>query len=474
MPRVRINGQVHWVPLSRIVARPLRGPWRYFLRFANRPPSQTAAFTGITVALVLIAFTFPPTFPSAPLPPTPSGWTSFHSAEQMIQSTVAQEPGGPWTLSLAEGVAASATWAPSLSMWAANASLLSTIIACQSSLSGPSIFTFWSNSLYPTGLGLGSLETGAAGLWTFVYLNSTGAALVDSVLAGHLEENGLVANNSACISLGGPFQPTTSYLNPANVSDPSSFAASSFGWYSYGTSGGSTTAYYILGNPVVPVAYTAHGFNQEWSTYYGSCGDPGVNGIVTYDSSPQAIPGRPGYQETVTFGDYCYQTMIGVTNVLKALSSANGTYYAKFPLVVNPVSSGATTPSSLTTADFDLEILLNSTTGPYSVQFNSGTPGCKVGAASLADCPAPYISWYAALLNPSGVVVNTFPSYGGSGHWTVANTTVVSGDTLAVVSAIPVFSLPNSGVAFVTSLNPYVCCGMPFGPITIPHGPTQL
>lgn len=482
MPTIKIDGRAHWVPWHRYVARPFRHPWRHFYRFANRPPSQTAAFTGVTVALLLIAFSFPANLP-VHLGPSPPGWVSFHDAYRSTESTVATTPGGPWHMSLAEGVASASTWSPSLSMWSANATELATVLACQQYLSGPSIFTFWPSSQYPSGTGPQALETGTAGLWSFVYLNASGAALVVSVVHGAVFVNGVVKTSGPCGRLGGPFVAPTSYLNPSNVSDTTSFAYSAFGWLR-GTEDrvpGTMTAYYILGNPVVPVDYVAHGYDQEWSSYYSTCGSPGVNGLTSYSSSPQPIPHRSGYVEQLTFGEYCYQSMVGMTPVRAELSHAGSTYYAEYPLLVNSMTStrgnGSAAPT-LATNLFSLAILLNSTHGPFSVNYWTTAPLCSVGTTSLSACTSDTFGWYAALLAPNGTVLNTYPAYGGTYNWTVPGTPITTGDSLAIVSSVPVFSLPNSGIAFVTSLEPYVCCGINFGPDTQSQaglgGPYQL
>jgi hypothetical protein len=478
MPKITINGRQHWVPLWRYLAQPFFPAWRGFLRFAHRPLNQTAAFTGITVALVLVAYTFPSVIPGPAAPPPPAGWTTFRQASNLIAPTLQQTRGGPWSLTLAEGVASASPWSPALSMWTANATVLSSILACQSYLSGPGLFTFWSPSLYPAATNPRSFASGAAGLWTFVFQNPYGHSLVLSVLGGSVVTNGLVDPGTACHGLGGPFAPTTSYLNLANATDPTQFAANSYSWISSGESPSNlpSTAFYILGNPVVPVAYVEHGYNQEWSAYYGSCGSPGVNGFVTYSGAPQSIPTRPGYVEELTFGSYCYQSMAGVTGVHKVLSGTNTTFYAQWPLQVTLATSSVQTgrAPALTTGVFGLDVLLNSSNGPYSLEFNSGTPNCSPGALSISACTAANNSWYAALVTPNGVVLDTFPSYGGGDNWTLGTATVVSGDSLVLVSSVPLFSLPNSGVAFETGLSPFVCCGMNFGPTTLHPGPVQL
>ena len=479
MPRITVDGKSHWVPMHRYLTRPFRRPWHYFYLFANRPPNQTAAFTGITAALLLVAFSFPANIPLHAGPP-PAGWVTFRSAYDVVSPTVKATPGGPWQMTLAEGVASASTWSPSLSMWTANATQLQTVLACQSYLAGPSIFTFWPSSEYPTGSGPAALATGSAGLWTFVYLNATGHALVVSVLHGSAVLNGVVSTTGACGRLGGPFSAPTSYLNPKNVTDTSSFADSAFGWLRGDEEAvpGTTTAYFILGNPVVPINYVAHGYNQEWSTYYSTCGAPGVWGATTYSSSPQPIPTRPGYVEQLTFGRYCYQSMIGLTPGAAKLSYSGSTYYAQYPLVVNSMTSqrgnGSTAPG-LSSGLFGLEILLNSTRGPFSVDYWTTSPECSIGTSSLSGCAVSTYGWYAALLAPNGTVVNTYPSYGGADNWTSSNTPVESGDSLAIVASAPVFSLYNSGIAYVSSLDPYVCCGIGFGPDTqAPGGPYQL
>jgi hypothetical protein len=451
-----------------------------FVRFASRPPSQTAFITGLAIALLLAAFTVPPINSSFQAPPPPTGWVTFTEATNAIQSIPPATPGGPWNISLAEGVAASGSWSPTLSMWGLNATWAPTISACQSLLSGASVFTFWNSAQYPQATGPAVFESGGAGLWTFVYLNDSGAALVMSVIDGNAQVNGVVPAHSACAAIGGPFRTQTSYLNPANVTDPSGFAANSYYWLDQGRSGppAANAAFYILGNPVVPVAYYAPGYNQEWSTYYGTCGAPGVNGQVTYNSAPQLIPKEPGYLEQVTVGNYCYQSMDAVNPGVKTTWSSQGTFYASWPLTVLLDSSArpaVSSPAPLTTGLLQLAVMLNSSHGPYSYAFSSGQPQCVPGDTSVAACVGAPLVWYAALLGPTGTVLNTFPNVAGGHSWTLSNTTISTGDRLVLVSPVPVFSLPNSALQFISGWTPYVCCGIDFGPTTLnPVGPFEL
>jgi hypothetical protein len=239
-----------------------------------------------------------------------------------------------------------------------------------------------------------------------------------------------------------------------------------------------TTAFYILGNPAVPVAFYAPGYNQEWSTYYGTCGAPGVNGRVTYDGAPQAIPLHPGYLEQVTVGNYCYQSMDAMLPGQKALWTSQGTFYASWPLTILLDSSArpaVTNPSPLTTGLFQLTVNLNSSKGPYTFPFDSGQPRCLPGASSVSSCLGEPQSWYAVLVGSNGNVINTFPAYAGDNAWTLSNTTITSADHLVLVSPVPVFSLPNSGLGFTSGWTPYVCCGINFGPTTqAAGGPFEL
>ena len=63
-------------------------------------------------------------------------------------------------------------------------------------------------------------------------------------------------------------------------------------------------------------------------------------------------------------------------------------------------------------------------------------------------------------------MLNTYPSDSGANHWTIVNPPDSSGNSLAIIASAPVFSLPNSGVAHVSSLGPYVRCLIGFGPDT--------
>lgn len=452
----------------------------YAIRFANRPPSQSAFIMGVAMALVLAALTVPPVVSTFQTPPPPTGWVTFTAAVQMMEPLTSATAGGPWNISLAEGVAASGPWSPTLSMWGLNASWAPTIAACQSLLAGASVFTFWNDTEYPQATGPAVFESGAAGLWTFAYLNASGAALVMSVLDGKASVNGVVPAHSACAAIGGPFRPQTAYLNPANVSDPSGFAASSYLWLSGGRAGppAATAAFYILGNPAVPVAYYAPGYNQEWSTYYGTCGAPGVNGQVTYDGAPQLIPKEPGYLEQVTVGNYCYQSMDAMLAGAKTTWSSGASFYASWPLTVLLDSSARPvvgSPAPLTTSLFRMSIMLNSSQGPYSFAFQTAQPQCSVGASALSSCVSQPQTWYAVLLGPTGTVIDTYPSFAGSNTWTVSNLTISSADHLVLVSPVPVFSLSNSALQFISGWTPYVCCGINFGPTTVaPAGPFVL
>ncbi len=446
----------------------------YGIRFFNRPPSQSAFMMGVAMALVLAALTVPPVGTVIDIPAPPSSWTTFSGASQMVAPMIAGTAGGPWNVSLVEGVAASGPWSPTLSMWGLNGSWASTIASCQSLLAGPSVFTFWNNTEYPSASGPAVFESGGAGLWSFVYLNASGAALVLSVIGAHAQLNGVVPPHSACAQIGGPFRAPTSYLNTANVTSPSTFAVDSYSWL---TAGGNapatgTAAFYILGNPAVPVAFYAPGYNQEWSTYYGTCGAPGVNGQTTYSGAPQPIPQRPGYLEEVTVGNYCYQSMDALMPGPKEIWNITGTFYASWPLsvLVDSSTRPATQAVAPTTSLFQLGVLLNSTEGPFSFKFASGQPRCVPGDPTVSDCLSEPLSWYAALVGPTGAVLDTFPTFAGAHSWTDANVSITSDDHLVLVSSVPVFSLANSGLEFESGYDPYVCCGIGFGPSTVSMG----
>jgi hypothetical protein len=447
----------------------------YAIRFANRPPNQTAVIMGIATALVIAALTVPTSL-TVPPPAPPAGWETFDTASQMVQPLVATTAGGPWNISLAEGVAAVGPWSPTLSMWGLNASWAPTIASCQSLLFGNSLFTFWNSSEYPAATGSPVFASGGAGLWTFVYLNDTGGSLVMSVIDNQAQLNGVLPADSPCAQFGGPFTAQTSYLNPTNVSDPSSFASTAYQEITTGlpSARDPTTAFYILGNPALPVSFLAPGYNQEWSTYYGTCGAPGVQGRVTYDGAPQVIPHHPGFLEQVTVGNYCYQNLDGITPGPRSLWSLDGTFYASWPVsVLLDSSTRSATASSippLNTSMFHMAVMLNSGLGPFSSAFTSGQPQCTVGTTSLPACTGEPRTWYAVLLNPSGTIVDTYPVISGAPTWTIGNVTVATNDQLVLVSPIPVFSLPDSGLEFISGWNPYVCCGIDFGPSTVQSG----
>jgi hypothetical protein len=426
---------------------------------------------GVSVALVIAVLTVPTTL-SGGVPPPPRGWSTFEGANALIEPVVARTAGGPWSISLAEGVAAVGPWSPSLSMWGLNASWTPRIAACQSLLTGSSLFTFWSNAEFPAATGPAVFESGGAGLWTFVFLNASHGALVASVLDNQEVTNGLLPPNSPCAEFGGPFKSTTSYLNPVNVTDPSSFAANSYAAITLGLlpGHGPSTAFYILGNPALPVSFVAPGYNQEWSTYYGTCGAPGIAGRTVYAGAPQDIPHHPGYEQQFTVGNYCYQSLDGLVPGAKSFFSYGSTFYASWPVSVLSVTSTRPVSSAgpLTTNMFSMSVLLASGLGPYSFNFTTGQPTCAVGTNSLPDCVGEAQTWFAVLLNSSGTIVDTFPSISGASTWTVANVTVASGDEIVLVSPVPVFSLANSGLEFSSGWNPYICCGFNFGKDTVP------
>jgi hypothetical protein len=457
---------------ERRVRRGLAKVGGLLLGAANRPPNQTAVIVGVAVALVVAALTVPTSL-VAPTPPPPAGWSTFDTANRMLAPVVAATPGGPWSISLAEGVAAAGPWSPTLSMWGLNASWAPTITACQSLLSGASLFTFWNDSDYPAAAGAAVFESGGAGLWTFVYLNPSHGALVASVLDDRAYTNGVLPPNSPCANFGGPFRSPTSYLNPANVTDPSSFAENSYRDITFGqpVGEGPSTAFYILGNPALPVSFVAPGYNQEWSTYYGTCGAPGVQGNVIYAGAPQDIPHHPGYQQQITVRNFCYGSLDGILPGAKSFWNFGNTFYASWPISVLTDTSArpVTSTGPLTTSMFSMSVLLASGLGPYSFNFTSGQPTCAVGTNSLPACVGVAQTWFAVLLNPSGTIIDTFPSISGASTWTVPDVAISSNDQIVLVSPVPVFSLSNSGLEFDSGWSPYVCCGFHFGTSTVPN-----
>lgn len=451
--------------------------WRYgvigrFLhhsrRFAHRPLSQTALVTGITVGLIISGFSIlGGGVITAPVPLPPHGWLTFTEARDAAEPVVRDLPGGPWSVSLAEGVAATGGWSPNLSMWTLNYSNLSMVFACQASLRGPSLFTFWNGSLFPGASGAAAFDSGGAGLWTFVFQADGGRIAMVSILNNTVYLNGVLPAHSACSSLGGPFDPVTSYLDVTNITDTSTFARATFDDLTskVDLSATDTAAYYILGNPAVPISYKAFGYNQEWSAYYGTCGLPGVAGEVSYFGAPQNLPNLPGATIEVTFGASCFSSLAFLSPRAQYSWSANGTYYAEWPLSLTLAGSGSATapPRGLTTSLFSMDALLNSSEGPFSVLFPTGTPLCQPFTRSVIDCPHSSTGWYAVLMGSNGTLVDTFPSSPGATSWTLPNVPVQGNDTLVLISEVPLFQILNSGLRFISGYAPFVCCGIPFG-----------
>jgi len=267
--------------------------------------SIVAFSVGVTIALLVVGLPLVPRPATGP-PAPPPGWETFSQAVARVSPLVQGWSGGPWTMALAEGVAATGAWAPTLSMWTLNSTAL--VLQCQSYLRGFSVFTFWNGSNYPATPPPVGLRSGGAGLWTFAYGNASGATGIVSVFRGATVGNGFVPLESPCYSNYGPFGLVKGKINPGNVSDTPALAGPAFDALAPSLNLNSSAAveYLILGAPAVPFArFQGPLWQTVWNVGFGTCGLPGVKGVTSIFGGPTPGP-LPGWTSTWTIGGPCF------------------------------------------------------------------------------------------------------------------------------------------------------------------------
>ncbi len=382
-------------------------------------------------------------------PVNPGNGLTFLQAFGPVNESVQGTSGSPWTPTSIVGIAPQAPAAPLPNY---RLSLNETLRLCQE-LPG---VTVWNSSGIP--VFNGTLNSGAAPFWSFIFKNATGAYMYATNLEGKVTVDPPSTTFEACLMAGGL---GSSYLLNPTENTP---AASELAYSTYGENFSSQHSplveYYVLGNAQL---LDPDASPLGWIVNYFRCDQVGVSGIQDYlavgnlDNGNESGVVEDNGWLTCTYSDYD----LAFESPSNATPSGTAGRYISIPFQVTfPPSGNQTTyydgwgllswMTDLTLTDSEGQQLL-----PTAAT-------CAAWVPELADCPASDQGWFAVLLSENGAWLDSYPATPGSGSWTIPNVIVSSTDQLVIVT-------PNSWNASEDALSLY---GTPNAPAVI--GNTDL
>jgi hypothetical protein len=379
----------------------------------------------VTLLLVLSVLTF--RFASPATTPTtsqvnPGNGLTFDQAFRSVNATVANLTGGPWQPTSILGIASEVPEAPLPNY---RTSLNQTLRLC-GELHG---ITVWNSSGIP--VFTGSLNSGAAPFWSFIFKNGSGSYLYATNLEGTVRvdtPSSILANCFQAAGIG------SSYIVNPSLDTPSVAQAA------YSASGETFTIkhsplveYYVLGNAQL-LETDASPFG--WVVNYFRCDLVAVSGLQNYSAVGVLVSGGKSTTFidsgwlTCTLSDYrmAFGAITG-----NSTSTFGSTTDLSFPFQV-------TSPGALknNTTLYDGWGLLTWMT-QLQLLGRNGQPlpisqaTCQSWVSSLTDCPGNSSGWFVVLLSQSGAWLDAYPSATSSSTWTIPNVILSSQDKLVIV-----------------------------------------
>jgi len=408
-------------------------------------PAAVVLVVAIVLLLLLVAVAFRSANIASPSPPPPlpeADGPTFHQALASLNSSVANESGGPWALFSVYGVAAQLPFSPNLIGYPAGENI--TVNHCGQLFNG---LTLW-NGTIP--LFTGTFDSGTAPFWQLAYFsNVSQEMLVATDVMGAAHVFPPIPYPNSCM----PWYDFPG--NAANWTAPSEFPvvdsslAAQVAWNS--VLQGSTTVGQGVARmgPAVGIITAGPGIFMglgdtvsAYGIFFDRCGELGVAGVqplvgVGVGSNGAWLgssnlthncallkSGPPGYSggyvllfsspsiiaaSTTTFAMAGYQV---------ADAYPNGTvagFYDEVGLANWMTSWNLTTPS-----DSRLPLVM---------------PACTSWVPSVDDCVANSSGWYAVVLSGSGEWINSYGALpNGTVGWSEPVTALVSHQQLVIVA----------------------------------------
>lgn len=425
----------------------------------SRRASVGSVLLGVLAAALLVLASYEG-LPSAHsiYPRPPPGWVTFDQAQARVAEEVAPNVTGPWTLDFAEGVAADQPWSPEAWQW--GGPLPGALCGLgPRDLLGVSTVTFWNASLYPFSTDPNALASGAAPLWTFAYLNTSGTRVFASWFEGSVVLNGLIAANATCslneTKTDQPILPTVQMDSDAAV------------YYALNSPAGPTLSggfYHSVllfpGTTLLDFRTGIGGRIPEWQVVWTSCGDPSYHGLSNLiDVTLNATTYAPASSHWTIGGGgpACYDTSfsVGLNLTRTFITTSPAGVYFESNITSTSVFTSHVPPSALT-SDLVTDLVT------VQVERGYGPPPpppvaalCTDSNPGFSNCTPPSTGWYAVLLDANGAWLDSFPSHLGGGNWTVSGVQLSVGDLLVIVSAQSAFEGTWLGL-YAAQDNPFV------------------
>jgi hypothetical protein len=289
--------------------------------------------------------------------------------------------------------------------------------------------TVWNSSGIP--VFTGTLNSGAAPFWSFVFENASSSYVYATNLQGKIQIDGPSGALTSCVQAAGIS--SGSIVNPP-VDTPN------VAQVAYGAAGGNFSArhsplveYYVLGNDQI-LEPDASPFG--WVVNYFRCDIVGVSGLQNYSAVGVLASGgkSPTFVDngwlTCALSDY---RLVFAAISANATSSFGSTTDVSIPFLV-------TAPGALknNTTLYDGWGLLSWMTrlqlmGGNGQPLSVSAPTCRSWVPSTVDCPASGSGWFMLLLSQTGEWLDSYPSVSNASDWAVPNVILSSQDRLVLV-----------------------------------------
>ncbi|MGD0588356.1 MAG: hypothetical protein ABSA63_06135 [Thermoplasmata archaeon] len=383
--------------------------------------------TGVSISLLFvlsafaIQFGIPTTSPTS-IPSNPGNGLTFEQAFASVNATLASSAGGPWQPTSILGIA---TQLPAAPLPNYKDSLNQTMRLC-GALPG---VTVWNSSGIP--VFTGTLNSGAAPFWSFIFKNASGSYTFATNLQGQVQIDVPSVTLTNCVQAAGIG--SSYFVNPSVDTPTVSQVAYSAAGRNFSVEFSPLAEYYVLGNDQI-LEPDASPFG--WVVNYFRCDTVGVAGIQNYT----AVGVLTSAGKSTTFVDNgwlsCnlsnYQVDFGLVS-RNATTSFGSTTDVRLPFQVTSkgvLSDNRTLYDGWGFLSWMSKVQVlggNGTALPVS------TTTCLSWVPSLADCPSSGLGWFAVLLSQNGAWLDSYPSISDSPAWTIPNVIVSSQDQMVIV-----------------------------------------
>jgi hypothetical protein len=374
--------------------------------------------------------------PSNPAQALADGPT-FRQALDIVNVSVSNLTGGPWTLFSALGLAAQGPMDPSaFGFTYTNASLRS----CGAAFNG---VTIWNGTSLP--VFNGSIESGTAPFWQFAFYSAvTQEFVVATDVSNVPRAYAPLSDSSPCgnySGLGSAGPEYANWLNPLPIDTPAMArpAYDAVG-EQFERSHGPIVEIYNFGYSIL--SQLTHGGNGEGLTVqYARCGLVGAGGLQSDAVVGESANGSVVNTDTGTlsctwvtssspliYGEY--ELAFGAPSPFRGPSPASQSIQINFSVVIPP---GNTT---FQRDAWGLIAWMTSLTlqNDMGIELPSAPPSCQGWVPSVTSCEAGSGAWAAVLLSANGAWTDSFPQQPNSTEWAIPNAPLVSSESLVILA----------------------------------------